>query len=196
MFLFVAMIHLPGALRRPDRIIWVIVFREMAFGGGGWILAGTARDAWRGQVGSRLIAVGRVFVTMALLVFGVEHFLHPLGLPGVPLARQMPAWVPGRVLIGYVTGAALLVTAGSILLARKTRAVATCLGGWLVLTVLVIYGPVLVGALSEPGIGARVEGVNYFADTLLFAGVVLAVARATGEPRAGLARSQHAERNP
>src|SRR5262249_42872989 len=41
MFLFVAMIHLPGALRHPhDRFIWTIVFREMAFGGAGWILAG------------------------------------------------------------------------------------------------------------------------------------------------------------
>src|SRR6187397_522160 len=36
MFLFVAMIHLPGALSRPhDRIIRTIVFREMSFGGGG-----------------------------------------------------------------------------------------------------------------------------------------------------------------
>jgi hypothetical protein len=32
MFLFVAMIHLPGALRHPhDRFIWTIVFREMSF---------------------------------------------------------------------------------------------------------------------------------------------------------------------
>src|SRR6185295_7962789 len=49
MFLFVAMIHLPGALaRRPyDRVIWTIVFREMSFGGAGWILAGMAMDGWR-----------------------------------------------------------------------------------------------------------------------------------------------------
>src|SRR5712671_4426307 len=41
MFSFVAMIHLPGALARPhDRIIWTIVFREMSFGGGAWLLAG------------------------------------------------------------------------------------------------------------------------------------------------------------
>ncbi len=182
MFLFVAMIHLPGALHRPDRIIWVIVFREMAFGGGGWILAGNARDGWRGQGKSTLIAVGSVFVTITLVVFGLEHFLHPTGLPGVPLAKQMPASVPGRVLIGYVTGAALLVTAGSILMARKTRTVATCLGGWLVLMVLVIYGPVLIGALSQPGIGVKLEGINYFADTLLFAAVILALASATPRP--------------
>jgi uncharacterized membrane protein len=185
MFLFVAMIHLPGALHRPNRIIWVIVFREMAFGGGGWILAGKARDGWRGQGGNALIAVGRVFVTMALVVFGIEHFLHPTGLPGVPLVKQMPAWVPGRVLVGYVTGAALLVTAGSVLLARKTRTVATSLGGWLLLMVLVIYCPVLIGALSQPDAGARIEGINYLADTLLFAGAILALASATpGRPLA------------
>src|SRR5499427_5868102 len=59
MFSFVAMIHLPGALARPhDRIIWTIVFREMSFGGGGWLLAGMAIDGWRGQGKSALITVG------------------------------------------------------------------------------------------------------------------------------------------
>ncbi len=96
MFLFVAMIHLPGALARPhDRIIWVIVFREMSFGGAGWILAGNAMDGWRGQAKSTLITVGRVLITMAVIFFGIEHFLHPTGLPGVPLQKQMPAWIPG-----------------------------------------------------------------------------------------------------
>ncbi len=190
MFLFVAMIHLPGALRRPhDRIIWVIVFREMSFGGAGWILAGNAMDAWRGQGMRTLITVGRVFVTTAVILFGIEHFLHATGLPGVPLQKQMPTWIPGRVLIDYVTGAALLVAGGSILLTRKTRTVATCLGGWILLMVLVIYGPVLVAALSEPGTAVKVEGINYFADTLLFAGAILALASATANaPRAFCSR--------
>jgi uncharacterized membrane protein len=179
MFLFVAMIHFPGALRRPhDRIIWVIVFREMSFGGAGWILAGNAVDGWRGQVKSTLIIVGRVFVTTALIFFGIEHFLHATGLPGVPLQKEMPTWIPGRVLIDYVTGAALLVVAGSTLLTRKTRTVATCVGGWILLMVLVIYGPVLIVALSEPGTAVKIEGINYFADTMLFAGVILALASA------------------
>jgi uncharacterized membrane protein len=180
MFLFVAMIHLPGALRQPhDRFIWTIVVREMSFGGAGWILAGNAIDAWRGKGKSALITVGRVFVTLALIVFGIEHFLHPTGLPGVPLQKETPTWIPGRMLIDYVTGAALLVAGGSILLNRKARTVATYLGGWILLMVLVIYGPVLIEALSEPGSGAKVVGINYFADTLLFAGAILALAKAT-----------------
>jgi uncharacterized membrane protein len=180
MFSFVAMIHLPGALARPhDRIIWTIVFREMSFGGAAWMLAGAAADGWRGPSKTVLITVGRMFVAIAVIFFGIEHFLHATGLPGVPLQKQMPTWIPGRVLIDYVTGAALLVTGGSILLARKTRIVATCLGGWILLLVLVIYGPVLVLALSEPGIAAKLEGINYFADTLLFAGTILALASAS-----------------
>jgi uncharacterized membrane protein len=179
MFLFVAMIHLPGALRQPnERIIWTIVFREMSFGGAAWMLAGDAAEGWRGPAGNRLIGVGRAFVTMALVVFGIEHFLYATGLPGVPLRKQMPTWIPGRQLIDYVTGAALLVGAGSVLLNRKTRTVATCLGGWILLLVLVIYVPVMIAALLEGGTPVQVEGINYWADTLLFAGVVLALARA------------------
>jgi len=180
MFLFVVMIHLPGALRQPhNRILWTIVFREMSFGGAGWLLAGNVSNGWRGSAKSTLIKVGRVLIAIAAIVFGIEHFLHPTGLPGVPLVKEMPVWIPARVLIDYVTGAVLLVLGGSILLNRKTRTVATWVGSWILLMVLVIYGSVLILALSQPGIGVEVEGINYFADTLLFAGAILALASAS-----------------
>ena len=35
MFLFVAMLHLPGAVKAGGRIPWTIVVREMSFGGAG-----------------------------------------------------------------------------------------------------------------------------------------------------------------
>jgi uncharacterized membrane protein len=179
MFMFVAMLYLPFALQHLHaRITWMIVCRESSFGGAAWIFAANARNGWRGPAKTTLITVGRILIAIAAIVFGVEHFLHPMGLPGVPLVKEMPAWVPGRVLIDYVTGAALLVAGGSILLNRKTRTVAACVGGWILLLVLVIYGPVLIMALSNPSTGVQVEGVNYFADTLLFAGVILAAASA------------------
>jgi uncharacterized membrane protein len=181
MFLFVAMIHLPGALaRRPyERVIWTIVFREMSFGGAGWILAGMAMDGWRRQGRNILVTLGQVFVVTAMIVFGIEHFLHPTLLPGVPLVKEMAAWIPGRVLIDYVTGAALLAAAGSVLLRKHARTVTTCVGGWLLLMVLVIYVPVMINALSQPGTPVKIEGINYFADTLLFAGCILALASST-----------------
>jgi uncharacterized membrane protein len=177
MFLFVAMLHVPRALASPgDRFAWVIVFREMSFGGGGWILAGSAM---RGQGGSKLITVGRVLIGVAAVFFSVWHFLHPTACPGVPLEKLMPVWIPGRLLIGYLTGAILLVAGASILLAKKTRMAATYLGTWILLLVLLIYGPILITQISDPSTGVKVEGINYFADTLLFAGAILALASAT-----------------
>lgn len=179
MFAFVAMIHLPGAVAlRNNRILWTIVVREMSFGGGGWILAGIAADGWPARGKNTMITVGRTLVAVAAIVFGIEHFLHPTGLPVVPLVKQMPAWIPGGPFIDYLTGAALLIAGGSILLSRKTRTVAAGVGGWILLLVLVIYGPVLIMALFEPGIGIKIEGINYFADTLLFGGAILSVAKA------------------
>ena len=173
MFLFVAMVHIPRVVASPGaRIPWVIVFREMSFAAGGWILAGNAMS---GLGKSKLITVGRVLIAIAALFFGVEHFLHPAGCPGVPLEKLTPLWIPGRLLIGYLTGAILVVAGGGILLGKKTRMAATYLGTWIVLLVVFIYGPILIAQLGDPSTAVKVEGINYFADTMLFAGAILAL---------------------
>jgi uncharacterized membrane protein YphA (DoxX/SURF4 family) len=181
MVLFVAMLHVPRALASPqDRFAWTIVIREMSFAGGGWILAGEAiREHGRGQGGGKLITVGRVLVAIAAIFFGVENFLHTANVPGVPLEKLMPVWIPAHLLIGYLTGVILFVAGVAILIGRKTRLAATYLGTWLVLVVLFIYGPILIAALGDPSTGVKVEGINYFFDTMLFAGAILAVASAT-----------------
>jgi len=177
MVVFVAMLHIPRALVSPsERIPWTIVVREMSFAGGAWILAGNEMS---GPGKSRLITVGRVLIAIAAIFFGVEHFLHPAGCPGVPLEKLTPAWIPGRLLIGYLTGAMLLVAGACILLAKKTRMAATYLGTWILLLVLFIYVPILIAQLSDLSTEVKVEGINYFADTLLFAGAILALAGAT-----------------
>jgi len=193
MFMFVAMLYLPGGLRQMHahipwtraRFTWTIVCRESSFGGAGWLLAASAMNGWRGPVKTTLITVGRIVIAIAAIFFGIQHFLHPLGLPGVPLEKEMPLWVPARTLIDYVTGAALLACGVSILLNVKTRIVAAVVGGWILLTILVIYAPVMISALSSPDIEVQVEGINYFADTLFFAGVILAAASAA--PRSDVA---------
>jgi uncharacterized membrane protein len=133
----------------------------------------------RGPLRSQLIAVGRVILGITAIFYGVEHFLHPLHCPGVPLEKLMPAYIPGRPVIGVVTSAILFVAGASILLNRKTRLAATYLGSWIVLLVVFVYGPILIAQMFDPSIAAKVEGINYFADTLLFAAAILALARAT-----------------
>jgi uncharacterized membrane protein len=177
MFLFVAMLDIPGSLATPrDRFGWTLTLREMLFGGGGWILAG---NAMREQGGSSLITMGRVIIGIAAIFYGVEHFLHPANVPGVPLEKLMPTWIPGHLLISYLTGVILLVAGACILLNKKTRIAATYLGTWIVLVVVFIYGPILIASLADPSTSVKVEGINYFFDTMLFAGAILALASAT-----------------
>jgi uncharacterized membrane protein len=172
-------LHLPGAIRVGGRLPWTVVIRELSFGGGGWVLAGIAMGGNRQGQRKSLITVGRVLIAIAAIVFGVQHFLHPLLLPAVPLQKQMPTWIPARAFIDYVTGAFLIVGGLCLLLAWKTRMAAAYLGAWIVLLVVAIYGPVLIGALADPSSVVKVEGLNYFADTLLFGAVILSLARAT-----------------
>ncbi len=181
MFLFVAMLDIPGTLSDPrNRFSWILTVREMSFGGGGWILAGTSlRGQGSGQSGSKLITLGRVVLGITAMFYGVEHFLHPANVPGVPLEKLLPVWIPGHLLINYLTGAILVVAGAFILLAKKTRTAATYLGTWIVLLVLFIYGPILIASLANPSTDVKIEGINYFFDTLLFAGAILALASAT-----------------
>jgi hypothetical protein len=179
MFLFVAMLHLPGAIRVGGRIPWTVVIREMSFGGGGWILAGIAMSRKGDGQCKSLITVGRVLIAIAAIVFGAQHFLHPLGLPGVPLQKQMPTWVPARAFIDYLRGAFLtvwwgLLSAGSenALGGRVSRRL-DCAPGCGHLRTCSDW------ALADPNSGVQIKGLNYFADTLLFGAVTLSLARAT-----------------
>jgi uncharacterized membrane protein YphA (DoxX/SURF4 family) len=185
MFLFVAMMDIPGTLHDPkNRFSWALTLRELAFGGGGWILAGGAlreqsREPGHGQASGRLVTIGRVLVGIAAIFYGVETFMHPLGMPGIPLEKLMSEWIPARPVIGYLTAAILVVAGAAILLAIKTRTAATYLGTWIVILVVLVYGPILIAALMDPSTDVEVEGLNYFFDTLLFGGTVLALASAT-----------------
>jgi uncharacterized membrane protein len=177
MLLFVVMMDIPGALSTPgDRFGWTLLLRELAFAAGGWLFAAPCLS---GRFKTILITAGRIVIAITALFWGVEQCLHPRACPVVPLEKLMPAFIPAQLLIGYLTGAILLAAGALMLLNKRTRLAATCLGGWTLLLVLVVYGPILISALSTADLGVNVEGINYFFDTLYFGGAVLALAKAT-----------------
>jgi uncharacterized membrane protein len=181
-FLFVMSLHIPKVVANPrDRIAWAVAVRDTAFAGGAWILAGTQTDEWRRQGTHKLITLGRFLIGIAAVFFAVEHFLHPEFCPGVPLGKITPIWIPARALLGYLTGVVLLVAGTCILLGKKVRMAATYLGLAILLLVLVVYLPILVAVASDPSVSNKIEGLNYFADTLMFGGTILILAYATPE---------------
>jgi len=163
---FVGMIHIPNVLAHPgNRIFWAVALRDLSFAGGGFAMAASRSP--------RLGVVARVFVALPLLVFAVQHLLHPQFAPGVPLAKMTPDWVPIRVFWGYLTGAFLLVCGVAMLAAKKrARLAAAALGALILLVVLFLYLPIFL--IAAPN--AKLEGLNYVFDTLLFAGTILLAA--------------------
>ena len=179
MFLFVAMMDIPGAWQDShNRITWTLLARESSFGAGGWCLAAGVPNGWSAPVRRELFTVGRIIIGVAAIFYGVEHFLHPQNVPGVPLEKLIPTWIPAHLLISYLTGAILVIAGAAIVLAIETRRAATYLGSWVFLIVVFVYGPILIAALMVPSTDIRVEGINYFFDTMLYAGTVLALAKA------------------
>ena len=173
-FLFVVIMHIPGVVGHPqDRFFWAIVFRDSSFGAGALALAGAMTPGSSSGPGNLAVTVARVIFGVALLVYGVEHFLHPAFAPGVPLQKLAPAWVPLPRLWAYIAGTVELVTGTAILLNRYTRKAAVIAGLLMVLLTLVLYVPILAMARSAEDM---VVGLNYVFDTLLYGGAVLLLA--------------------
>jgi len=152
-----------------ERLFWTLTARETAFAGGAMVLAGSQ---WlRGKsAGATLIILGRLFVACTFIFYAAEHFLFPLFVPGVPLQKLTPAWMPAPTLLSYIVGITLLA-AGIGLMVRRTRRVAAASAGIVLLLLTVFfYIPILLTEVHSP---LAVEGVNYVGDTLLFAATAL-----------------------
>ena len=169
------MLHIPNVLANlRDRIFWAVALRDLTFGSGAFALAGAMYPPLSPRRHSA-ITVSRIFIGVVLMVFGVEHFLHPAFAPGVPLSKLTPAWVPLPHLLAYTAGAVLLVAGIALLINRFTRDAAAWVGLLMVLLTLFLYVPILATARSGTEV---IVGVNYVFDTLLFGGALLLLALA------------------
>jgi uncharacterized membrane protein len=175
-FSFVLLIDVPGLMAHPsNRIFWTLTLREIAFSGGALAYAGSHARSGRTPALPGLVTVGRFFIAIPAVFYGVEHFLHPQNAPGVPLEKIIPVWIPGRLPWAYLAGVVLVAAGAALIVNKKARMAATWLGIMILLLVLFVYLPMLVASPTD------LESVNYFFDTLLFSGAILVLADALGE---------------
>ncbi len=179
LFCFVLMMHIPALIAAPgDRFALAIMLRDLSFSCGALafdIGQGERFPAARSQT---LLTTLRCAIAGAAIVFGIEHFLHPNFVPVVPLRRQLPMWIPAHLALSFTTGTILILAGIGLLLNRKARVTATWLGTFTFAIVLLVYVPILVASPSDN------DALNYVADTLLYSGSALLLARGLpGEQR-------------
>jgi uncharacterized membrane protein len=187
-FCFVAMMDLPGAIGAPhNRFAWTLAGREAAFGAGAVLLAVTSGARQR-TPGENRIAIGALYlIALISMFYGIEHFLHPECVPAVPLVKVTPLWIPFAHFWTVLTGILLIIGGGAMFARNVSRQAAAALGGWVVLLVLSLYLAIMI---SKPNI----EGLNYFADTLMFGGVLLVASCGYDAPRKSLISESRADR--
>lgn len=180
-FLFVLMIHIPNLAAHPDRFTLAVPLRDLSFSGAALAFAGAELSGWGERYCHQLITLGRFFIGITAVVFGVLCLLHPTHVPAVPLERVTPLWIPGRLLWTYFSGAILLVAGLSLLVNYKTRLAALGIGLMVLLVMLFVYLPIEVAAPTDVA-----NALNYFADTLMYGGGALLLAQALTPDAAGI----------
>ena len=160
--IFVLVMDAPAVARHPDnRFFWALALRQIAFSGAAIAFA---MPSWR--------TIGRFFVGIPSLFYGVEHLLHPAYVPGIPLQKLTPEWIPGRIFLSCLVGVVLILAGVCLIVNKKTGIAATYLGLTILLAVLWIYLPMLLAAPTD------LIALNYFFDTLFFCGAILLLANA------------------
>jgi uncharacterized membrane protein len=166
----VVTIDLPNLpMHTHERLFWTLTVRETVFAAGAMVLAGSV---WpRGSLaGVVLIRLGRAIVAATMIFYAIQHFLFPRFVPGVPLEKLTPAWIPAPALLAYLVGAILLLAGIGLFFRPTIRIAAAGSGIILLLLTAFFYLPIFAMEIHTP---LAVEGINYIGDTLLFAGTAL-----------------------
>ena len=92
----------------------------------------------------KITTLGRIFIAIALVVFGVQHFMY-----GAFVAGLVPAWMPGRLFWAYFVGVAFFAAAAGVFYQRLARPAATLLGVMFFLFVVLLHIPRIAGHSSD-----------------------------------------------
>jgi uncharacterized membrane protein len=168
--IIVATIDLPNLpMHIRERLFWTLTVRETAFAGGAMVLAGSVCPP-DNSAGIALIRLGRGVVAAIMIFYAIEHFLFPRNVPGVPLQKLIPAWMPAPTVLSYFVGIVLLLAGSGLFLRPSIRIAAAGAGIVLLLLTAFFYLPIFLMEVHTP---LAIEGINYVGDTLLFAATVL-----------------------
>ncbi|HWZ81117.1 MAG TPA: hypothetical protein VNW47_00750 [Terriglobales bacterium] len=94
----------------------------------------------------KLIQAGRYCFALALLAFGVQHFVYARYATGLG-----PPWIPGHTVRACLMGAVLVLAGLAIVTRKKDRCAAIVLGVVLLIFFLFAYLPRLVANVHDPG---------------------------------------------
>ncbi|HBK88752.1 MAG: hypothetical protein U0289_06955 [Cyclobacteriaceae bacterium] len=120
-------------------LTWENVLKVVALAGGALVIAGLVKEDQNTHspgVKARLISVGMVLYSIAILSFALNHFLYVHGVES-----YTPKWIPFRLFWAYFTGIALLGSGISVLFRIKLRVITMLLSLMILIWIVVLHIP-------------------------------------------------------
>lgn len=152
---------------------WTNALKELAFSGGALVIASSypveaiPNKSSLIKILEKLIPLGRIFFSITMITFGIDHFLYVQFV-----AALVPAWIPGHVFWTYFAGVALIGAGVAIIAKIQLKLVATLLGIMIFLWFIFLHIP---RAFADP-FGDKGNEVTSVFQALAFSGVAFIIA--------------------
>ncbi len=124
--------------------VWGNAFKELAFAGGAFAVAGSFPDSQAAfqkraapiRLLELFIPMGGLFFSITMIVFGIDHFLYA-GF----VATLVPDWIPAHLFWTYLAAVALIGAGLAIILRIRLKLVGILLGTMIFLWFIFLHIP-------------------------------------------------------
>ena len=170
-FSWLLLLQVPRVVSDPSNEgMWLGFGETLLLGSGAWVLfvSGAINEGrrWGGVApGDQFLRTGRRMFGAALPLIGLSHFIYSAGT-----ASLVPAWLPGRLFLAYLTGTGHIAAGVGILLGILPGLAASLEATMITMFVLLLHLP---GVASQPR--DRLQWTMFFIATA-YAGSAWAVA--------------------
>lgn len=153
--------------------LWTDPLKELALSGGAFVMAGLFNDEAKGYknfsfyIMEKLVPFGRIFFSITMVSFGIDHFLYTEFVAGL-----VPAWFPDPTFWTYFAAVALIGSGVAIILEIRVKRIALLLSLMLFLWVIILHIP---RAIDDP-YGLQGNEVTSVFEALDFSGIALGIA--------------------
>lgn len=154
---------------------WSNALKSLALSGGALIMAGSfleetpvnAQKSSLGRMLEKMIPAGRIFFSITLIAFGIDHFIYTDFV-----ATLVPAWIPGHLFWTYFAAVALIGSGLCFIFKIQLKTIAGLTAVMLLIWLLVLHIPRAVVATRED-MGNELTSVF---EALNFGGIAMVIA--------------------